>query len=333
MIHRIKTIDLRYLAFASTAIACLSICSWAPAQEQENNLTLRQNGIATRYEKLEELLLRLADVEAAENPERAALLRSAAKQSREKFVLQQLRDAGNALSNEKFSDALANQDAAGKGLAEILKLLTSEDRANRIRDEKKRIAELIKGLKRIERVQRSTRARTENGADLDKLRNEQKSIGDRGEDLKNELAEENETSADDSQNQKDLDQQDKDKHSGESIDKDQSDKKHSEDENQNKADGNRSDRPNDSDDSNEPQDGKSQPKTRRLGIPRQAVTTKSTATKSTATKSTATKSTATKSTATESTAQVTPAAGRTKAAASDRKNASGRTGSGPSQTR
>jgi hypothetical protein len=162
------------------------------AQAQDSDLVLRQSGVADRYQKLEELLLRLADVEAAENPERAALLRQAAKQSREKFVLQQLRNASEALKNEKFSDAVNNQDSAGTGLAEILKLLTSEDRANRIRDEKKRLAKMIKDLKRIERSQRSTRARTENGSELEQLKKEQESIGDRGQDLKNELAEENE---------------------------------------------------------------------------------------------------------------------------------------------
>ncbi|MCO8125349.1 hypothetical protein NHH03_26660 [Stieleria sp. TO1_6] len=76
-------------------------------------------------------------------------------------------------------------------MAEILKLLTSEDRANRIRDEKKRVAEMIKDLKRIERAQRSTRARTENGSEMGQLKDEQQSIGDRGEKLKEQLAEDN----------------------------------------------------------------------------------------------------------------------------------------------
>lgn len=160
---------------------------------QDSDLVLRQTGVAERFKKLEELLLRLADMEAAENPERAALLRQAAKQSREKFVLQQLRNASSALRNEKFADALNNQDAANKGLAEILKLLTSEDRANRIRDEKKRLAEMIKDLKRIERSQRSTRARTENGAELGQLQKEQQSIADRGQKIKNELSEQDES--------------------------------------------------------------------------------------------------------------------------------------------
>ncbi|MEO1528901.1 MAG: hypothetical protein AAFX06_26065 [Planctomycetota bacterium] len=165
----------------------LSIATASPAQEPD--LSKRQTGIAERYQELEELLLRLAEVEAAENPERAALLRQASKQSRDKFVLQQLRNASSSLKNQKYSDALANQDLAKAGLEELLKLLTSEDRANRIRDEKKRIAKMIKDLRRIERSQRSTRARTENGAEMDGLQGEQESIGDRSEKLRNEFGE------------------------------------------------------------------------------------------------------------------------------------------------
>ncbi|EMI21089.1 secreted protein [Rhodopirellula maiorica SM1] len=69
------------------------------AAAQEANLPERQTGVASRYERLEELLLRLAEMEAAENPERAALLRRAARQSRDQFVLSQLRDATEALQN------------------------------------------------------------------------------------------------------------------------------------------------------------------------------------------------------------------------------------------
>ncbi|WP_235908405.1 hypothetical protein [Roseiconus nitratireducens] len=166
-----------------------------PSPAQESDLLLRQSGVAERYERLEELLLRLADMEAAENPERSALLRRAAKQSRDKFVLQQLRNASEALRDEKFADAVSNQDSAQKGLAEILKLLTSEDRANRIRDEKKRVAEMIKDLKRIERSQRSTRARTENGSELERLKAEQAALAERGQKLQDELGEEQEGEA------------------------------------------------------------------------------------------------------------------------------------------
>ncbi|QDT12988.1 hypothetical protein [Stieleria marina] len=160
----------------------------APAVADEATLIQKQTAVASRYQRLEELLLRLADVEAAENPERSALLRRAARQSRDKFVLEKLRKASQSLRSQKYQDAVDNQGAAAQDLQAILKLLMSEDRSKRIRDEKDRIAKMIKDLKRIERAQRSTRARTENGADLKEVEAEQKSIADRSKDVKKEIS-------------------------------------------------------------------------------------------------------------------------------------------------
>ena len=74
-------------------MACLFGLSIGSASQSADNspLSQRQQGITQRYQKLEELLLRLADMEATENPERAALLRRAARQSRDKFILQKLK--------------------------------------------------------------------------------------------------------------------------------------------------------------------------------------------------------------------------------------------------
>ncbi len=153
-----------------------------------STLPQRQTGVAERYGKLEELLLRLADVEADENPERAALLRRAAKQSRDKFTLEKLRGATEALSSDQFQNAVIRQGEASEGIEALLTLLLSEDRSKRIRDEKQRVAEMIKDLKRIERAQRSTRARTENGAEMGDVEQEQQSITDRARELNKELA-------------------------------------------------------------------------------------------------------------------------------------------------
>ncbi len=147
----------------------------------------KQNQVADRYRRLEELLLRLADVEADENPERAALLRRAARQSRETFVLEKLIAASQSLKTEQFAKAIESQGSAKEGLDKLLTLLLSEDRPQRIRDEKKRIANMIKELKVVERLQRSTRAQTENGAELREVAEEQSKIGDRSEKVINDM--------------------------------------------------------------------------------------------------------------------------------------------------
>ncbi len=147
----------------------------------------KQTQVTERYRRLEELLLRLADVEADENPERAALLRRAARQSRDTFVLEKLVAAGDSLKAEQFAKAIESQSAAKEGLDKLLTLLLSEDRPQRLRDEKKRIANMVKELKVVERLQRSTRARTENGAELKDVSDEQSKIGDRSEKASDEL--------------------------------------------------------------------------------------------------------------------------------------------------
>ncbi len=150
-------------------------------------ISQRQTGVAERYARLEELLLRLADMESAENPERSALLRRAARQSSDKFVLERLKGAADSLKSQQFQKAVDSQSAATEELASLLKLLLSEDRSNRIRDEKERFQKLIKDLKRNLNNQRSTRARTENGADLDEVQKEQKSVTEKSESLSKEL--------------------------------------------------------------------------------------------------------------------------------------------------
>ncbi|MFG0288609.1 MAG: hypothetical protein ACF8CQ_10555 [Rhodopirellula sp. JB044] len=160
--------------------------------DKPDPLVARQTSVAARYARLEELLLRLADVEARENPERAALLKRVARQSRERFVLEKLRGASDLIADGQLSKALDDQKTATTELQGLLKLLLSEDRSSRIRDEKKRIGEIIKQLRLTERNERSVRARTENGVDLDEVLREQEEISKRAEQLNEELKDENE---------------------------------------------------------------------------------------------------------------------------------------------
>ena len=187
----------RFAHALALASAVLVVCitekpSFAQSSTGDEVTTLasRQSSVATRYERLEELLLRLADMEASENPERSALLRRVAKQSRERFVLEKLRGAGKMIGDGQLSKAMTDQKSATEELQSILKLLMSEDRSSRIRDEKKRISELIKQLRLTERNERSVRARTENGVEMSEVEKEQKAIAERAEELRKELEEE-----------------------------------------------------------------------------------------------------------------------------------------------
>ena len=158
-----------------------------PASLSRTTLSDRQTSVAARFEKLQELLLRLAEMEAVENPERAALLRRAARQSSDQFILEKLKTASESLETEEFQKAVENQEAAAKELGSLLTLLMSEDRSERIRAEKDRVQQMVKDLKRTLNNQRSVRARTENGADLEQLEKEQKSVTERGKELSEQM--------------------------------------------------------------------------------------------------------------------------------------------------
>lgn len=158
-----------------------------PSADQQSELAAQQTQLAERFRKIEELLLRLADVEVAENPERAALLRRAAKQSREKFILDRLNSAAASLSSEEYQKAITDQKAAQQELTSLLKLLMTENRPERIREEKERVTRWIKDLKRLERLERGIRARAENGAELSEIESEQKSVTERTQELETEL--------------------------------------------------------------------------------------------------------------------------------------------------
>ena len=174
-------------------VVLLAVLSWGTCpgllRAEETELADQQQQVAERYRRLEELLLRLADVEADENAERAALLRRAAKQSRDLFVLDRLNTASQSLRSQQFKNAIDSQNSAKEGLERMLTLLLSEDRPQRIRDEKERVGKMIQELKLVERLQKSTRARTENGMALEAISDEQQQIGDRAEKVRETLSE------------------------------------------------------------------------------------------------------------------------------------------------
>ncbi len=150
-------------------------------------LKQRQEQLGDRFSRFETLLLRLADVEASENPERAALLRRASRQARELFILERINGASGALDEGRFAQALKDQKSAQDALGVLLQLLQSEDRQERIRQEKERIRQLVNDLKRLERAQRSTRGQTESNADLKQASEQQSEIEKRAEELANRL--------------------------------------------------------------------------------------------------------------------------------------------------
>ena len=91
----------------------------------------RQGQLAEKYRRLEDLIFKMADFEATSNPRRAALLKQAYKQSKDRLTLSQLNEIAKLLTDRKYKRALDGQEIAHKDLKDLLQLLSSEDRSDR----------------------------------------------------------------------------------------------------------------------------------------------------------------------------------------------------------
>jgi hypothetical protein len=156
----------------------------APAAEspmtprQEAELALEQGRLADKYKRLEELMLKMAELEGSTNPKRAALLARAVEQSKERLTKTQLEAVVKLLSQNNLKRAIDGQSTVQTDLKALLELLNSEDRSNRLKSEQQRIREYIKEVERLIRLERSIQGQTEGGTDERKLAEEQARIAD-----------------------------------------------------------------------------------------------------------------------------------------------------------
>jgi hypothetical protein len=125
-----------------------------PPIESIRELESQQKQLAIRFGKLEELFIRMSELEAAANPTRASLLMQAAQMSKQLATLQRLNSAGDLLSQKQFTRAIQEQEASRENLKKLLELLQSENRTTRLRDERARIEDIQKEIRRLEQIQR-----------------------------------------------------------------------------------------------------------------------------------------------------------------------------------
>jgi len=147
----------------------------APA-DAGKELEQQQKQLATQYAKLEELFIRMSELEATTNPTRASLLMQAAQMSKQLATQQRLLQAGDFLAKGQFSRAIPEQEASRENLKKLLELLQSENRSSRLKDERKRLEDVLKDIRRIENIQRATRGRTESGQDREAAANDQRDL-------------------------------------------------------------------------------------------------------------------------------------------------------------
>src|SRR5436190_1834636 len=148
-----------------------------------DELALAESKIADKYARLEQIMLKMADLEDSTNPRRAALLRRAVEQSKEKLTKTELESIVKLLNQKQLKRALDGQGEVQGDLKALLELLMSEDRGDRLKSEQQRIKEYIKDLEKMIRIQRALQARTEGDANAKTLSKEQGDLAKRADEL------------------------------------------------------------------------------------------------------------------------------------------------------
>src|SRR5437763_823900 len=176
-----------FALFVSLAvILCLSVCSQLRAQDDgkpaipsasgpssADELALEQSRVADKYAKLEQLMLKMAELEGQTNPKRAQLLTRAVEQSKDRLTKPQLDTLVKLLNQKQLKRAVDGQSTVQTDLKALLDLLLSEDRSDRLKSEQQRIKEYIKEVDRLIRLERSVQGQTEAGADAKRMAQEQ----------------------------------------------------------------------------------------------------------------------------------------------------------------
>lgn len=155
------------------------------AQELEQ----QQRQLANRFAKLEELFIRMSELEAATNPTRAGILMQAAQLSKQLATQQRLNIAGDLLAKGQFTRAIQEQEAGRENLKKLLELLQSENKASRLRDDRKKLEEVLKDIRRLESLQRAQRARTEAGQNIEEAKRDQKDLEKQTGEVEEQLSE------------------------------------------------------------------------------------------------------------------------------------------------
>lgn len=156
-------------------------------QTEGDQLKSKQARLAERYDQLELLAGRLAELSRATQPRRARLLRELVAKSRERDIPGRFDAIVTSLSEDSLGEASKDQLSLQADLQKLLDLLLQEDRDRQIESERKRIRKYLAEVKRLIQLQRGIKARTEGGDDADKLSKDQAQLGEATEKLEQQI--------------------------------------------------------------------------------------------------------------------------------------------------
>ncbi len=177
------------LAFGSWSRAQDNAAPAAASDGGQIDLATRQEQVADRFEELERLLLRMAELTSSTDPRRAALLRRAVAQSKNRAIGDQFDELVELLRQERLAPVVKNQEAVQDELVRLLELLLSEDRTKRIKSEKERVRDYLKRVNKIIREQRGVQGETRRADDPTKLADRQGDLSEKTGELAEDVNE------------------------------------------------------------------------------------------------------------------------------------------------
>ena len=188
------------LATVATVIVSLT-CAVAMSQEApapKPDLSAEQEQIAEKFQHLEKVLLRMAELNQADDPRRTALLKKAVRLSGDRLIDLQFEQLAELLSNDQFARAMENQKDLHGDLQAMLELLLSENRQQRVRAEKARIRDYLKRINRLIKQQKDVQGRTEHSENPDQLSDQQGQLAERAGEISKDIKQNEEGKLDES---------------------------------------------------------------------------------------------------------------------------------------
>jgi hypothetical protein len=160
-------------------------------------LASEERRIADKYKHLEDVLLRMAELNAATDPRRTALLKKAVEQSKERLVGVRFERVVDLLGKDQLSRAMENQSELDQDLRAILELLLSENREKSLKSEKERMREYLRRINELIAQQNNIQGRTAGGEDPKRLAGDQGNLAGKTGKLADDIRKNEEGKADD----------------------------------------------------------------------------------------------------------------------------------------
>jgi hypothetical protein len=160
----------------------------AGAEDSLDELSLAQEQIRAKYQRFEQVLLRMSELTAASDPNRAALLRKAVGQSKEKLIGLQFERLVEVLKQERLANAVTQQNTLEEDLAGLLELLLTEQRSQKLKDERERVKEQIRRLTELINKQQQLQGQTAGDVDAKRLADDQEKLRQQTGKLAGEMA-------------------------------------------------------------------------------------------------------------------------------------------------